>query len=131
MQISARSRGNLLQSDRSPGGHGGDGDGGGARVMIAFRGARWYRRRQSTAGRAAGRRPSLSEDPPMSKQVSRRDFLQAAALAGAGFWIADTARAAQGRSANEQIRFACIGVGGKGRSDTADAAKHGTVVALC
>jgi predicted dehydrogenase len=67
----------------------------------------------------------------MSKQVSRRDFLQTAALAGAGFWIAGTAPAAQGRSPNEQIRFACIGVGGKGRSDTADAARHGTVVAIC
>jgi predicted dehydrogenase len=67
----------------------------------------------------------------MSKQLSRRDFLEAAALAGVGFWVSGTARAAQGRSANGQIRFACVGVGGKGRSDTADAARHGDVVALC
>src|SRR5262249_2625229 len=29
------------------------------------------------------------------------------------------------------VRFACIGVGGKGSSDTADANKSGTLVAIC
>jgi predicted dehydrogenase len=68
----------------------------------------------------------------MSYQNSRRDFLKTTALAGAGFWIAGATRADEKRkSANEQINFACIGVGGKGRSDTADAAKHGNVVAIC
>jgi predicted dehydrogenase len=33
-------------------------------------------------------------------------------------------------SANERIRFACIGIGGKGDSDSADAGKHGDVVAI-
>jgi predicted dehydrogenase len=34
-------------------------------------------------------------------------------------------------SANGKIAFACIGVGGKGESDTADAARLGEVVAIC
>ena len=36
-----------------------------------------------------------------------------------------------GASANEKVRFACIGVGGKGESDTNDAGAHGEIVALC
>src|SRR5262249_41700535 len=68
----------------------------------------------------------------MSRQQHRRDFLKATALAGAGFWVAGPVRADdKPEPAGEQVRFACIGVGGKGRSDTADAARHGTVVALC
>src|SRR5262249_38390592 len=68
----------------------------------------------------------------MNRQHNRRDFLRATALAGVGYWAAGPAAAQEkGRSANEQISFACIGVGGKGRGDTADAAKHGNVVALC
>jgi predicted dehydrogenase len=68
----------------------------------------------------------------MSCQSSRRDFLRTTALVGVGYWIAGPARAGEkSPSANEQINFACIGVGGKGQSDTADAAKHGNVVALC
>jgi predicted dehydrogenase len=68
----------------------------------------------------------------MNSHKSRRDFLKTTALAGAGFWVAGPAPAdVKGTSALEQIRFACIGVGGKGRSDTADAARHGEVVALC
>src|SRR5205807_2868767 len=34
-------------------------------------------------------------------------------------------------SANERIRFACIGIAGKGDSDSNDAGKHGDVVAIC
>ena len=57
---------------------------------------------------------------------------------GAPSWVrrstgALSSAAAQEKSAsaNEQIQFACIGVGGKGRSDSADAARHGTIVAIC
>jgi predicted dehydrogenase len=62
---------------------------------------------------------------------NRRDFLKASALAGAGFWIAGTAPAADSKSPLETVRFASIGVGGKGASDTADAAKSGDLVAIC
>jgi predicted dehydrogenase len=64
-------------------------------------------------------------------QQSRRDFLQGAAAAGLGFWVAGTARAEEPKSALERINFACIGVGGKGSSDTAAAARAGNVVAIC
>jgi predicted dehydrogenase len=52
---------------------------------------------------------------------------------GAGFWAGGGERRAwsRTRSLNEQIQFACIGVGGKGKSDSADAARHGQVVAIC
>jgi predicted dehydrogenase len=65
--------------------------------------------------------------------TNRRDFLKTTAIAGFGFWVAGTARAAdeKEKSSNEKIRFACIGIGGKGGSDTADAARFGDVVAVC
>ncbi len=40
-------------------------------------------------------------------------------------------QAAESNSPNERIRFACIGVGGKGSSDSGDAAAHGDIVAIC
>ena len=67
----------------------------------------------------------------MSVQRSRREFLRNAALSGIGFWVADRAWAEDLKSPNERINFACIGVGGKGHSDTADAARFGNVVAIC
>lgn len=67
----------------------------------------------------------------MSRRLHRRRFLGTAALAGVGFWVAGRSAADDRKSPNEQIHFACIGVNGKGKSDTADAAKHGNVVALC
>lgn len=66
----------------------------------------------------------------MSLQTSRREFLRNSALTGLGIWIADKSWA-KGQSPNERVHFACIGVGGKGDSDTADAARLGNVVALC
>lgn len=67
----------------------------------------------------------------MGRHTNRRQFLQATAMAGAGFWVAGTAAADDTKSPNETIRFACIGVGGKGSGDTADAGRAGTIVALC
>jgi len=64
-------------------------------------------------------------------QKNRRDFLKTTALAGTGFWIAGAAPADDSKSPNERINFACIGVGGKGTSDSADAARHGNIVAIC
>ena len=40
-------------------------------------------------------------------------------------------RAEESKSPNEKVRFACIGVDGKGDSDSADAGRHGDVVAIC
>ena len=67
----------------------------------------------------------------MSQRVTRRTFVQASTAATAGFWIAGGLQADDSKSANEQINFACIGIGGKGSSDSGDAGKHGQVVGIC
>lgn len=67
----------------------------------------------------------------MQPHPSRRDVLAATTAAGLGFWVSGTPAAEKDNSPLERVRFACIGVGGKGRGDTADAAKHGDVVAIC
>lgn len=67
----------------------------------------------------------------MVGKSSRRDFLKSALAGGFSVWIVDPARAQGGKSPNERVQFACIGVGGKGDSDTADAARLGDVVAIC
>jgi predicted dehydrogenase len=71
----------------------------------------------------------------MNRRSTRRDFLRQSAVAGAaGPLLAGqaTARAQEkAESPNDRVRFACIGVGGKGNSDTRDAGSHGEIVALC
>jgi predicted dehydrogenase len=69
----------------------------------------------------------------MTRPTNRREFLQASALTGVGFWVAgrDALASAVSKSPNEQVNFACIGVGGKGSSDTEQAARFGNIVALC
>jgi predicted dehydrogenase len=65
---------------------------------------------------------------------NRRDFLRQGALAGAaGPLLLSRAATAQDKPAspNERVRFACIGVGGKGDSDSRDAGRYGEIVALC
>ncbi len=71
----------------------------------------------------------------MQRRSTRRDFLHHAAMAGAAgsLILAEGPARALARpvAPNERIRFACIGVGGKGQSDTDDAGKNGEIVALC
>jgi len=67
----------------------------------------------------------------MGSQRTRREFLRDAAVTGAALWAARGAWAQVSKSPNERIQFACIGVGGKGESDTADAARFGDIVAIC
>lgn len=68
----------------------------------------------------------------MSQQSSRRDFLQQSSALAAAYWVGSSSQAwTQETSANEEIRFACIGVEGKGKSDRDDAGRHGHIVALC
>src|SRR5687768_4272816 len=74
---------------------------------------------------------SSVEKTSMSSVVSRRDLLKGAAYTGIGILIADRSLAAGFQTPNEKINFACIGVGGKGDSDTADAARFGNIVAIC
>ncbi|MBL8891250.1 MAG: Gfo/Idh/MocA family oxidoreductase [Planctomycetaceae bacterium] len=69
----------------------------------------------------------------MSKKVNpnRRTFIQASAVAGAGFWAAGGVAPKKSLAAIEEIRFACVGVGGKGSSDSDDAGRAGKVVGIC
>jgi predicted dehydrogenase len=67
----------------------------------------------------------------MAKRQQRREFLKVTAAASAGFWAAGGVPAKASTSANEVIRWACVGVGGKGGSDSNDAARHGDIVGIC
>ncbi len=67
----------------------------------------------------------------MSLVTNRRNFLQAAAAVGAGYWITGGLRAAESKSLNEQIQLGCIGVGGKGESDVKNVSEFGKIFALC
>jgi hypothetical protein len=62
---------------------------------------------------------------------SRRRFLGASGLAGAGYFVAAGTRRAYSQAAVERPTVACIGVGGKGGSDSDNAALFGDVIAIC
>ncbi|MCC6234911.1 MAG: Gfo/Idh/MocA family oxidoreductase [Verrucomicrobiales bacterium] len=66
--------------------------------------------------------------PTWSKNFSRRDFLATASAATA---FSFTFLPSRVWGANERLRFAGIGVGGKGSSDIDQASTLGDVVALC
>jgi len=67
----------------------------------------------------------------MSIRLDRRRFLQASTFAGFGLWLPRGLARGQERSPNDRLGFACIGVGGKGSSDTDHVGGLGDVVALC
>ena len=67
----------------------------------------------------------------MSHPTNRRSFLQATAATGLGLWVAGGVRAQEGQSSNEKIAMASIGLGGKGSSDSSDAAAAGQMVTIC
>ena len=65
-------------------------------------------------------------------KTSRRDFIKASAVAGAGFLVASGNFRKQARaSALESVAVAGVGVGGKGGGDITHAGYYGKVVALC
>jgi predicted dehydrogenase len=66
----------------------------------------------------------------MSRHHSRREFLQGAALAGAGFWAAGAESVAAGKSPNEKLNIAVAGVAGRGGGDMNEVAEE-NIVALC
>src|SRR5438876_311011 len=67
----------------------------------------------------------------MNQRSSRRQFLKQAGLTGLGFWVAGGLSLADSQSPNEKLNIACIGVGGKGSSDTEHAGRLANIVALC
>jgi predicted dehydrogenase len=67
----------------------------------------------------------------MSITTNRRSFLFGASVAGFGILAQGRRGWAGGVKPNEELTIACIGVGGKGSSDTDQAANHGRIVAIC
>jgi predicted dehydrogenase len=70
----------------------------------------------------------------MAQPLNRRQFFKRTAavgalVAGAGYHT--STQAAESKSVNESIAFACVGFGGKGKEDFADAGKHGDLIAIC
>lgn len=64
-------------------------------------------------------------------QTNRREFLKTTAMAGVGLLVAERSWAKDDPAPDQKVRFACIGVSGKGESDTGDAAHLGELVAIC
>ncbi len=62
---------------------------------------------------------------------TRRTFLKAATIASAGFMVAEGNAQEESQSPNERPDVACIGIGGKGGSDSDNAARFGNIVAIC
>ncbi len=76
----------------------------------------------------------MSKNRSTNKPSSRRDFIKTTAVAGvaaSGYFATSGVRAAESNSPNEKIQVACVGIGGKGKSDCQDASKFGEIVALC
>ncbi len=67
----------------------------------------------------------------MPKRTSRRNFIKTGAAVGVGFWAAGGVTPKPSLAASEELRLACIGIGGKGGSDSDDAVRRGQVVAIC
>src|SRR4051812_39679282 len=68
----------------------------------------------------------------MTQDTSRRQFLQASAAAGVGFFVSGTrADDTKPKAGIEKLNFAAVGVGGKGSSDCDHVAGLGNLVAIC
>ena len=67
----------------------------------------------------------------MSMTTNRRSFLFGASVAGFGVLVQGKRSLAWGVGPNDTLNIACIGVGGKGESDTMHAGRVGRVVAVC
>lgn len=67
----------------------------------------------------------------MAFKPTRRDVLKASVVAAAGLAAGPKAFAQARRGANERLRFAMIGVGGRGGAHLKPAAEFGDIVALC
>lgn len=68
----------------------------------------------------------------MSNRKSRRAFMGQSAALGAGVWLGTSAASRSYASPLEGLAGACIGVGGKGSSDTSHVAEQGVnIIGLC
>jgi predicted dehydrogenase len=66
----------------------------------------------------------------MNAKTNRRQFLKTTAAAGICYWIAERRLRAEGRSPNEKLNVACIGVGGQGAASVRACARE-NIVAVC
>lgn len=67
-----------------------------------------------------------------SSKPDRRSFVKTSAAVAAGAWVAGgIAPQRTYASSLDKVQFACVGIGGKGSSDSADANRTGEVVAVC
>jgi len=67
-------------------------------------------------------------------KTNRRDFLKYTAAGSVGFWVAGRQTIADelaSKSPNERINVASVGIGGKGDSDSDQAAKHANLIGIC
>ena len=68
----------------------------------------------------------------MTRKTSRRSFLGSSAALGTAFWVAPQTFGKPTRSALEGLTAACIGVGGKGDSDSSHIADQDVdIVGIC
>ncbi len=67
----------------------------------------------------------------MAAKTTRRQFVQTTAAVGIGYWVAGGVQAQESKSPNEKVAIACVGIEGKGKSDSDDADRYGQVVAIC
>ncbi len=67
----------------------------------------------------------------MLPNTNRREFIATGAALGTAFWVGNSQARAEEKSPNSKVRYACIGVGGKGKSDSSDAASFGEIAAIC
>ncbi|MBI5707135.1 MAG: Gfo/Idh/MocA family oxidoreductase [Armatimonadetes bacterium] len=67
----------------------------------------------------------------MATHPTRRDVLRTSAAGAVTLALPVFGAAQNSPKSPQKVRFACIGVGGKGDSDTADANRLGVVVAIC
>ena len=67
----------------------------------------------------------------MALRITRRNFLGNVSTGAVGFWVAGHSQFAFGKSPNERLSIAGIGVGGKGKSDIDQAGQFGDIVAIC
>ena len=66
-----------------------------------------------------------------TKGMSRRSFVNDMTAAGLGMTVIPSLLHQRPGSPNDGLNVACIGVGGKGGSDSRNAAQFGNVIAIC
>jgi len=67
----------------------------------------------------------------MGQKPTRRDFIKQSTALSTAFWVTGTQAFADSKNPLERLNFACIGVQGKGSSDSNSAGGNGNIVALC